>query len=150
MGLKYAGYQLDRQAEGAPQRPAYSIPWFSFDSGLAFERSSLWSGQSMTQTLEPRLFYVLVPYHSQDQIPLFDTALADFNYPQLFTENRFIGGDRFGDANQLTLAATTRFLQNDGQERFRATLGQRYYFRDERVGLSPAVPLRSSTVTVPS
>ena len=69
--------------------------------------------------------------------PAFDTALADFNFPQLFTENRFIGGDRFGDANQLTLAVTSRFLQANGQERLRATLGQRYYFRDERVGLTP-------------
>jgi len=144
VGLRYAGYQLDRQAEGEPQRPTYSAPWFSFDSGLSFERSTLWSGQSLTQTLEPRLFYVLVPYHNQDHIPLFDTTLADFNYPQLFTENRFVGGDRFGDANQMTLAATTRFLQPDGQERLRATLGQRYYFRDERVGLVPGAPLRTA------
>src|SRR5436190_1947848 len=144
VGLRYAGYQLDRQAEGEPQRPTYSVPWFSFDSGLSFERSTLWSAQSLTQTLEPRLFYVLVPYHNQDHIPLFDTTLADFNYPQLFTENRFVGGDRFGDANQMTFAATTRFLQTDGQEMFRATLGERFYFRDERVALTPGATQRTA------
>src|SRR5207245_4882124 len=83
-----------------------------------------------------------LPYHNQDNMPLFHTTLADFNDPQLFTENRFIGGDRFGDANQATLALTTRFLQIDGQERFRATLGQRFYFEEERVALAPGSTLR--------
>ena len=144
VGLRYSTYQLDRQAEGEPQRPTFAIPWFSLDSGLVFERNARWFGNALTQTLEPRLFYVFVPYHNQDHIPLFDTTLADFNYPQLFTENRFIGGDRFGDANQVTFAGTTRFLQADGQEMFRATLGERFYFRDERVGLTPGATLRTA------
>jgi LPS-assembly protein len=88
------------------------------------------------------LFYAYAPYRAQDQIPLFDTTLADFNYAQLFSENRFVGGDRFGDTNQLTLAATSRILGSGGEEIFRATVGQRYYFDDERVGLTPASPLR--------
>ena len=95
--------------------------------------------------MEPRLYYVYVPYRNQDHMPVFDTALADFSYPQLFTENRFSGGDRFGDANQVTLTLTSRFLHADGQEVFRATIGQRYYFENERVGLTPASPLRTST-----
>src|SRR6185295_11527981 len=95
-------------------------------------------------TLEPRLFYVWVPYRNQDHLPLFDTTLADFNYAQLFTENRFVGGDRFGDANQLTAAVSTRFLTSSGQEAFRFTLGQRYYFADERVALLPGDPLRNT------
>jgi LPS-assembly protein len=119
-----------------------ALPWVSLDSGLVFERGARLFGESLTQTLEPRLFYVYVPYRNQDHIPLFDTTLADFNYPQLFTENRFIGGDRFGDANQVTLALTTRYLQGDGQERFRATLGQRFYFQEERVALAPGSTLR--------
>jgi LPS-assembly protein len=102
-------------------------------------------GEGSLQTLEPRLFYVYVPYRNQDSIPIFDTALADFNYAQLFTENRFVGGDRFGDANQATLAVTSRFLQPSGQEAVRATIGQRYYFADERVGLTPTSPLRTTT-----
>jgi LPS-assembly protein len=116
----------------------------SADTGLIFEREARFFGDTLTQTLEPRLFYVYVPYRNQDDIPLFDTALADFNFPQLFTENRFGGGDRFGDANQATMALTSRFLLPNGQEAFRATLGQRYYFRDERVGLTPSTPLRTS------
>jgi LPS-assembly protein len=143
-GLRHVGYNLNRTSPGQETSPHAAIPWFSADTGLIFERSARFFGETMTQTLEPRLFYVNVPYHNQDQIPIFDTALADFNFPQLFTENRFTGGDRFGDANQVTLAMSSRFLQQNGQESFRATLGQRYYFREERVGLTPTTPLRSS------
>ena len=144
-GVRYAGYGLTRAGPGQPQAPQVSVPWLSLDSGLVFDRDSGLFGDGSTQTLEPRLFYVYVPYRNQDSIPIFDTALADFNYPQLFTENRFVGGDRFGDANQATLALTSRFLQANGQEAMRATIGQRYYFAAERVGLTQSAPLRSST-----
>jgi LPS-assembly protein len=139
-GLHYAGYNLDRTAPGQPERQNIAVPWMSLDSGLVFERPMTLAGRSYTQTIEPRLFYVRAPYRNQDNVPLFDTALADFNYTQLFSENRFVGGDRFGDANQLTAAATTRLLFANGQEFLRATIGQRFYFNDERVGLTPATP----------
>ena len=142
-GLRAVGYQLERPAEAGPDAPHLAIPWLSVDSGLTFERPSTLYGEKTTQTLEPRLFYVYVPYHDQDDIPLFDTTLADFNYPQLFSENRFVGGDRFGDANQLTAALTSRFLYADGEEGLRGTIGQRYYFSEERVALQPGVPLRT-------
>ena len=144
-GIRYMGYSLDRTAEGAPTAPSAVVPWFSIDNGLVFDRDATLFGDSVQQTLEPRLFYVYAPYKNQDHIPLFDTALADFNYPQLFNENRFSGGDRFGDANQLTVAITSRLLQPNGQERLRATIGQRYYFQEERVGLTPNSALRTST-----
>jgi LPS-assembly protein len=142
LGLRQLSYSLERTAPGQERSPHAQIPWFSADTGLVFDREARFFGDTLTQTLEPRLFYVYVPYRNQDQFPLFDTGLADFNFTQLFSENRFGGGDRFGDANQATLALTSRFLQG-GQEAFRATVGQRYYFRDERVGL-PGVPLRTS------
>ncbi len=142
-GLHYVGYNLENVPAGSSGRPGVAIPWFSVDSGLIFERDARIFGENLTQTLEPRFFYVNIPYRNQDPMPLFDTALADFNFPQLFTENRFNGGDRFGDANQLTSAITTRFLYSGGQEAFRATIGQRNYFRDERVGLTTDSPLRT-------
>jgi len=144
-GFRYTTYQLENPTVGTPASPAVGIPWLSVDSGLVFDRNANWFGESMTQTLEPRLFYVYVPFRNQDHIPVFDTSVADFNYAQLFTENRFVGGDRFGDANQLTAAVTTRYLQPSGQELFRATLGQRFYFRDERVGLAPGSTLRNNS-----
>ncbi len=142
-GLRYARYGIENPAAGNPSSPGVNVPWLSLDSGLIFERQARYFGQDLTQTLEPRLFYVRIPYRNQDSIPVFDTALADLNFPQLFTENRFSGGDRFGDANQLTAALTTRILESGGRESLRATVGQRFYFEDERVGLTPAAPLRT-------
>jgi len=144
VGMRHISYKLKRIAPGQEASPRAEIPWLSADTGFIFERDARFFGEALTQTFEPRLFYVYAPYRNQDDIPLFDTALADFNFPQLFTENRFGGGDRFGDANQATLALTSRFLQLNGQEAFRATIGQRYYFEDERVGLTPSTPLRTS------
>jgi LPS-assembly protein len=144
LGLRHVDYDL-RVPSLQDASPNVSIPWFSFDTGLLFDREARWFGESLTQTMEPRLYYVYVPYKNQSHLPVFDTALADFSYPQLFTENRFSGGDRFGDANQVTLALTSRFLHANGQEAFRATIGQRYYFEDERVGLAPTSLLRTST-----
>ena len=142
-GVRSLAYGLQNTGPGVATSPRVSIPWTSLDAGLIYDRDARWFGENLTQTFEPRLFYVYVPYRNQDAIPIFDTGLADFNFPQLFSENRFGGGDRFGDANQLTAAATTRFLQSGGQEAFRATVGQRFYFEDERVALTPGAPLRS-------
>jgi len=144
VGLRAASYNLDHTDPGAQMSPHATIPWTSLDSGLVFERSARFFGEALTQTLEPRMYYVYAPYRNQDAFPIFDTALADFNYTQLFSENRFTGGDRFGDANQLTLAMSSRFLAQNGQESLRATIGQRYYFADERVGLTPTSTLRTS------
>jgi len=144
-GLRALTYSLERTDFGAPTSPGMVLPWFSLDQGLVFEREANFFSQSMTQTLEPRLFYVYAPFRDQSAMPIFDTALADFNYPQLFNENRFSGGDRFGDANQLTAALTTRLLESNGQERVRAAIGQRFYFQDERVGLTPTSTLRTSS-----
>jgi LPS-assembly protein len=145
VGLRYVNYNLaDHTAADQPTAPSASIPWFSADSGLIFERPVNLFGQARTQTLEPRLFYVHVPYRNQDAIPIFDTALADLNYSQLFSENRFVGGDRLGDAKQVTIALTSRLLQPNGQEGLRATIAQRHYFEDERVGLTPTSTLRTT------
>src|SRR5438270_324897 len=118
-----------------------SLPIFSVDSGLIYERATHAFGQEVTQTLEPRFYYVYIPFRDQDQIPLFDTAIADFNYAQIFSENMFSGGDRINDARQLTAAVSSRMLlPSSGQEVLRGTFGQRYYFKDQQVTLGPAAP----------
>ena len=143
VGLHYTNYRLTNTDLGQPERQNLSLPWMSIDSGLVFDRGVNWFGQPLTQTLEPRLYYVYVPYRNQSQNPLFDTALKDLNSSQIFSENRFVGNDRFGDANQVTLAASSRILAPAGQEMLRATIGQRYYLSDERVRLDPNTTLRS-------
>lgn len=129
-------YNLDHQAAGIPDKITRSVPIFSLDSGLTFERDQEWFGRKMSQTLEPRLYYLYVPARNQSQIPVFDTGVADFNFAQIFSANRYSGGDRIGDANQLTAAVTSRLLDQDtGAELLRSALGQRYYFRPQQVSL---------------
>lgn len=113
-----------------------TVPLINVDAGLVFERNiSLW-GNDLQQTLEPRLFYLYVPYVDQRHIKVFDSAYIIFNYEQLFRTNRFSGIDRVGDAHQVSAALTSRFLDsNTGIERARISVGQIYYFADRRVQL---------------
>jgi len=113
-----------------------TLPIFSLDSGLYFDRESTLFGTNYTHTLEPRAYYVYIPYRDQSKIPIFDTALATLNQDSIFTENQFIGGDRVNNANQTTLAITSRLIDAEtGIERLSATLGQRFYFEDQKVSL---------------
>jgi LPS-assembly protein len=101
-----------------------------------FERDSSWFGAGATQTLEPRLYYLYAPYEDQSDIPDFDTSDLELSFANLFKDNRFIGGDRVGDANQISLGITSRWLENDtGLERLRASIGQVFYFQDRQVQL---------------
>ncbi len=137
LGLHLTQYSLDRTAPGVPRSVSRTLPTLSVDSGLVLEREAVWRGQNFLQTLEPRLFYVAIPFRDQSRIPVFDTAVADFNYAQIFSENSFVGGDRINDANQLTMAVTSRLLlPSTGQEILRGTIAQRHYFNEQRVTLN--------------
>jgi LPS-assembly protein len=143
-GFRYTTYQLDPVEPDASDAPSRALPVLGLDSGLMFERPLQldWLGVSSgIQTLEPRLFYLYVPYRDQDDIPLFDSSQMDRDYDWLFRRNRFTGADRMGDANQLTTALTTRLIDGpSGQERLRASIGQIQYFEDRRVPLYPDAP----------
>ena len=116
-----------------------TAPIFSVDSGMFFDRDFNWGSTPMQQTLEPRLFYLYIPKVDQSEIPVFDSAEYDFNFYQLFRDNRFSGTDRLGDSNQLTTALTSRLIdQETGLERLRLSLGQIFYFRDREVALNYA------------
>jgi LPS-assembly protein len=137
LGLHFTQYELNRQDPSTPASINRTLPIASIDSGLLFERDTEWRGRSFIQTLEPRAYYLYVPFRDQSRIPVFDTAVADLNYSQIFSENAFAGGDRINDANQLTLGVTSRMLvAATGQEALRATIAQRYYFEDQRVTLN--------------
>lgn len=137
-GVHARRYDLD----DAPQDRAtqsYAIPVASVDTGLVFERDWTVFGHSLVQTLEPRAYYVYVPYRDQSKAPVFDTALDDYNFAQLFSDNRYLGNDRIGDANQITLGLTSRLLDPaTGAERLRVAIAERFYYQDQRVTLSEA------------
>ncbi len=134
-------YSLDRTNDPLTTAPTRVLPTVSLDSGLVFERKASLLGNDVIQTLEPRAFYTYTPYVEQNGglYPNFDTTIADFGYAQIFRENRFVGNDRIGDANQLTLALSSRYLESNGAERLRVALAQRFNISPPRVGLGSAL-----------
>ncbi len=136
-GVHLRQYDLNEKRPDVSAAFGYAIPISSVDGGLVFERDWDIAGRRFVHTLEPRAFYVYVPYRDQSKAPIFDTAVDDFNFVQLFSVNRYLGNDRIGDANQLTLAMTSRLLETEtGAERLRVAVGQRFYFDDQKVVLN--------------
>jgi LPS-assembly protein len=137
IGLHSTHYALgDNKLAVQPNTATRNVPILSVDSGVILERTGQLAGVDYAQTLEPRLFYVYVPYREQSLLPNFDSAQADFSFTQMFNENRFFGSDRIGDANHLTLAATSRWLEQDtGIERLKITAGERFSFTTPKVNL---------------
>lgn len=144
VGLHVTNYSLDQSAPTGPTSQNRAVPIFSTESGVVFERGMNLQGQKLTQTLEPKLYYVYIPTRDQNQLPVFDSGLQDINFATLYSENQFSGADRINDANEVTLGVTSRFLHQDtGSERLRLGLAQRYYFKTQEVTL-PGVAPRSS------
>ena len=134
-------YKLDELRNLPEAEPDAGSGVFSLDGGLIFERQTSLGGKGMTQTLEPRVFYLYSQYEEQSGQPDFDTAELTFSYNQLFRDTRFSGHDRLDDANQLALGLTTRFFADrDGRERMNASIGQLFYFRDREVRLGRRDP----------
>lgn len=121
-----------------------SLPVASMDISSRFARS-MKSGSS--QTLEPRLYYLHVPYRDQDEIPLFDTRGTSDSISSLFRENRFTGVDRVGDENRITLGLTSRMLTPAGREWFSAAIARAWHLEERRVSLQPSLPAPESTVS---
>ena len=118
-----------------------TLPVFSADSGLFFERDVNIANGAFTHTLEPRLFYLYIPTTTQSNIPDFDSAQYDFQYGAMFRENSFSGTDRIQNANQVTTALTSRLIDSSGLERLNLNVGEIFYFQDRQVALpSEGVP----------
>ena len=134
--LQYTQYELSDQPFGRSESISRVLPIFSTDSGLIFEKNLKLGDSKYIHTIEPRLFYLYIPKTDQEDIPDFDTALYDFSFNSLFRENRFSGSDKVQDANQVTVAMSSRLLDSEsGHERLKLSLGQLFYFRDREVTL---------------
>ncbi|MBX8510542.1 LPS-assembly protein LptD [Pseudomonas cichorii] len=137
----YTQYDLDLDSTGRAavtdfeSKQTRSLPIVSVDSGLYFDRNTQWFGKDYRQTLEPRMFYLYVPEENQEDIPVFDTSESTFNYSSLFRDNRFTGYDRIGDENKLSFGVTNRWIEENGFERQRFSIGQAVYFSDRKVQL---------------
>jgi len=130
----------------ATQSASVTVPTFSIDSGVVFERPSQWFGTPWTQTLEPRAYFVNTPFRSQSDLPNYDTGVNDFNFATIYTENAFSGQDRISDSRTLTVGATSRLIDAEtGAEGARFSLAQRFRFKDQKVVLTPTTaPLTDS------
>lgn len=137
--LRHTGYRLDDLLAGSDATPQRTLPLLSVDAGLYLDR--LEDG-TRRQSLEPRVRYLYVPYRDQealirnidDDAVTFDASLPALDFARLFHDNRFSGLDRVGDANQLSMALTSRWYDAQG-EWARARVGQILYFRDRTVVL---------------
>lgn len=138
-------YELSDIDPGADPNPSVGVPQFSMDLGVRLERQAGKLGK-LAQTLEPRLLYTYIPFRDQTDLPVFDTGLADFNTIQLFRKNRFVGSDRIGDSNTVSVGLTSRLLEGEsGKQILTATIGQAYYIDDQRVSLPDEPPDVGST-----
>ncbi|AXE30243.1 LPS-assembly protein LptD [Chromobacterium phragmitis] len=133
IGVNFTEYNLDAYGSSPQGTRTRTLPIFSTDAGLYFDRDTQFMGRDHLMTLEPRLFYVNIPNNSdQLSLPMFDTSVNDLNFAQLFNENRFSGYDRINGANQVTTALTSRFIdQSNGLERLRLAIGKRFYMKDD-------------------
>ena len=141
-GYRYSQYQLnydDTVFAGtvAETDPSRKVGYLSLDAGLYFDRQSNFAGVQGVQTLEPRIYYLRQGYEDQDDLPIFDTTSISLDYTQLFRNNRFVGLDRIGDADQITLGVTSRFLSAaSGRELWSVSVGQIQQFSDYAVTLT--------------
>jgi LPS-assembly protein len=141
IALRQTNYWLDDPAPGEDDMLTRGLPIGSLDMGLKFERDTTRGRRNWVQTLEPRLLYVRVPFEDQNNLPVFDTILPDFNLIQLFRKYQYVGPDRIADTDQLSFGVTTRLIDAaNGRERLTATLGQTRYLNPQLVTLPGALP----------
>ncbi|MEG5358341.1 LPS assembly protein LptD [Enterobacter hormaechei] len=110
------------------------LPQFKMDGKLIFERDMGMLADGYTQTLEPRMQYLYVPYRDQSKIQNYDSSLLQSDYSGLFRDRSYGGLDRIASANQLTTGVTTRVYDDAAVERFNVSVGQIYYFTESRTG----------------
>lgn len=135
----HTAYDLDYgdRITDRDRRPERSLPVFSVDGGLVFERSLTLGGAGHRQTLEPRLNYAYVPARDQRELPDFDASERAFSWQQLWSPYRFSGADRVGDLNRLSYGLSSRLLEDaSGRERLGLHLGQALYFEDRHIDLN--------------
>jgi LPS-assembly protein len=135
-------YSFDGPLANGSRSADRTVPTFSLDSGLVFERQASYFGKAYLQTLEPRAFYVYTPFRDQSLLPNYDSGFNDFNFATIYTENAFGGSDRIADANLLTVGATTRLIDPEtGAEAAKFGVAQRLRFKDQRVTLPGGAPV---------
>lgn len=135
LATHYQQSNLDKYnaANGTDYKESVSrvMPQFKVDGKMVFERDLQ---EGFTQTLEPRVQYLYVPYRDQSEIGNYDSTLLQSDYTGLFRDRTYSGLDRIASANQVTTGLTSRVYDAAAVERFNISVGQIYYFTESRTG----------------
>ncbi|MDO4769183.1 MAG: LPS assembly protein LptD [Brachymonas sp.] len=132
-------YETDTPMPNGARSASRALPTATLDGGLVLERDARLFGRSVSQTLEPRLFYTYTPLRQQNHLPAYDSALKDFNLASIFSSKPFTGADRISNNNTLTAGLTTRLYDTQsGAELARLSLAQRHRFTPRQVFLNAA------------
>ena len=130
--LMQTWYKQDDGIES--QSISRTLPQFRFYGDVNFERQ-LKLVPNHTQTLTPKIQYLYVPFESQKEIGLYDTALLRDDYAGLFRTRRFSGLDRIIDTEQLTFGVTTELKDENNQPYFKGSIGQTFYLRQSEMAI---------------
>ncbi|MCB1738135.1 MAG: LPS assembly protein LptD [Gammaproteobacteria bacterium] len=134
IALNHTQWHLNSSNAGSADVHQYlTVPTFAVDSGIYIDKEFEFAGNDLIHTIEPRVRYTYTPNTDQSSRPLFDSGLQGITYSSLFTNNRFSGGDRVGDANQLAVGVTSRLQQANGTDLAILSFGELFYFDDREV-----------------
>ncbi|MDO2948411.1 LPS assembly protein LptD [Aeromonas simiae] len=122
-----------------------TLPSLRLKGGFNFDRTLTWFDGKGTQTLEPEVQYLYVPYKNQDEIGIYDSTDMRQDYYSLFSDRRFAGLDRISDANRITTGLTSRVYDNVGDERLRLAVAQAFEMTPPKVRLYPSDSSSSSS-----
>lgn len=128
--LLHTRYQQKSDDRSIEEQVNRTIPKVRLNAKLNFERELTWDNTAASQTLEPQVQYLYMPYRDQSAIGIYDSARLQDDYYGLFRETRYSGLDRIADTNQVTLGVTTRFYDEQDTELFRFSLGQIIYLEN--------------------
>lgn len=126
-------YNSDSSHNPLASSVSRTMPQLKVDGKMVFERDMVLS-PGYTQTLEPRVQYLYVPYRDQSKINNYDSTLLQSDYSGLFRDRTYSGLDRIASANQITTGVTSRVYDDAAVERFNVSVGQIYYFTESRTG----------------
>lgn len=128
IGVRHTQYTRDDQNNASRTTPIVSL-----DSGLTVERNYT----HLIHSISPRAYFLYVPFEDQSKLPNFDTSHQTFSYDNLFSENRFTGLDRQGDAQQVTLGLSNQWQsKRTGITRAKIDIARAFYNEPQHVGLT--------------
>ena len=142
VAIDYAKFKPDSNEKDANR----TIPIYSLD--IKANLIKITNNGVIRRSIQPRIMAVYIPFEDQSDFPFIDTLMPDFNYFQLFNENRFIGNDRIGDTSKISygiVAKKTRI--QSGKDFFEFTLGQTLHLKDEKIAMPGDSIRRSGSLT---